>query len=94
MCITVIVVTMQAFKRGLRYPQYVYLLYGWYRHQWWHISSDNDNVTCTRSQMEQVLERSILVTQYPEILNRSQITDTGEVTCIQPALYRMDVIST
>ena len=30
--------------------------------------------------MEQVLDRSLLVTQYPEILNQSEITDTGEVS--------------
>ena len=69
---------LQAYKRGFRYPQYVYIMYGWYRNQWWYPVS-GENVTCNNSQMEQVLERSLTVTQYPQIMNRSEVTDTGEV---------------
>ena len=69
----------QASKRGLSYPQYVFIVYGWYRYQWWY-PSKNDNITCNITEMEQVLDRSLLVTQYPDILNQTEITDTGEVS--------------
>ena len=74
-------VVIQAFKRGWQYPQYVYLFYGWYRDQWWFPVKE-DNITCNSSQMEQVIERSLIITQCPEILNRSEITDIGIVSPI------------
>ena len=78
-------VAIQAAKRGWQYPQYVYLLYGWYIDQWWYPMKE-DNITCNRSQMEQAIERSLTITQYPEILNRSEITDIGMVNSVSEHL--------
>ena len=71
---------IQAVQRGWQYPQYVFLLYGWYQDQWWYPL--NGDILCNSSQMEQVIERSLTITQFPEILNQSKTTDTGTVNPI------------
>ena len=72
---------MQAAKRGWQYPQYVFMVYGWYWEYWWYPVKE-DNITCNISQMEQALERSLAISQCPEILDQSEITDTGMVNLI------------
>ena len=84
-CTLCSLVVIQAFKRRWQYPQYVFIVYGWYREQWWY-PVETDNITCNSSQMEQVIERSLIITQCPEILNRSEITDIGLVSSIEIAI--------
>ena len=74
-------IPLQAAKRGWRYPQYVFMVYGWYREQWWYPEKE-DNITCNIFQMEQAIERSLAINQCPEILDQSEITDIGMVNSV------------
>lgn len=54
---------MQAFKRGLMYPQYAWITFDWYPHQWW--KNTVDGVDCTDDQLEQFLDRVLSLRRYP-----------------------------
>ena len=45
------------------YPSYAWLLYGWYSVEWWRTS--NVAVNCSEDQLAAVLERALVVQQYP-----------------------------
>ncbi len=69
----------QASKRGLTYPNYAWILYGWYREDWW--MSDNPS-SCTNAEMEAFVEkaRPIVVQQYPTADHLNESTDSGIVS--------------
>ena len=82
----------QAFKRGWRYPQYVFIIFGWYNDNWFH--PVNGDINCTISEMEQTLNLAILVSQLAEILDRSQTTESGKVylPLIHNHIYNIAII--
>ena len=55
---------MKAYSRGIYYPDYGWLLHGWYNEDW--ILSD-PSVHCTTQQLTKVVERGIVVQQYTEV---------------------------
>ena len=65
----------KAYQTGRTYPKYLFMTYAWYADEWWI----SDDVNCTGSEMEEVLEFSLALTPYPEIEDRNAITDEGVV---------------
>ena len=55
---------MKAYNRGIYYPDYGWLLHGWYNEDW--LLSD-PSVHCTTQQLTKVVERGIVVQQYTEV---------------------------
>ena len=42
--------------------RYAWILYGWYSEEWWRSS---DDVNCSEDELAAVLERALVVQQYP-----------------------------
>ena len=52
---------LQAFQEGKYYPDYDWILYGWYRNNWW----TRTPTSCNSSQLLTALERAIILQPYP-----------------------------
>ena len=52
----------QASKSARRYPDYAWILYGWYSEEWWR---STNGVNCTEEELVSVLERALVIQQYP-----------------------------
>ena len=55
----------QAYRRGLHYPKYVFITFGWYVKQWWEVDSTTNN--CTAEERGRVVLYSLaaLSSQFP-----------------------------
>ncbi len=51
----------QAYLKGLTYPKYVWLTYGWYQDRWWTEEVNPEPINCTDHQLAEVLHRSFLL---------------------------------
>ena len=76
----------QAYIEGMTFGNsYVWLLFAWYQDNWWQdepVSRSIYNpITCTTSELEEILERAILIDHFPFVPpeNRSMTTDAGMV---------------
>ena len=70
---------LQAYNEGLRYPKYLFLLYGWYEQNWW-MKDPGDMLNCTKEERETVLEYSLAIQVDEFITDDSAIADTGIVS--------------
>ena len=52
----------------MRYPDYTWILYGWYSNEWWRSTSD---VNCSEDELAAMLERALVIQQYPIADNMS-----------------------
>ena len=52
---------VQAFQEGKYYPDYVWILYGWYSNNWW----TRTPTPCNSSALLTALERAIILQSYP-----------------------------
>lgn len=48
---------MQAYKKNLRLPQYLFVTIGWYRDFWW--TESYPNLTCTVEEIESMILSSL-----------------------------------
>jgi hypothetical protein len=81
---------MQAFEYGIRYPQYIFLLYGWYSPNWWvGTKEEQDNLRnipafsdCTVEQRASVVRYSLapLTAEFLHDQNESAIISSGIVS--------------
>ena len=74
---------IQAYHKGLRYPQYVWITHGWYPEQWWNISQEiNGNQTekCSGEEMTAFLIGIIAIQPFPTADNRYVQTESGMVS--------------
>ena len=71
------ILSLQAYKRGMTYPRYAFITYGWYRNHWWVSQGD---INCTVQEMEKVLNHSLAVFAYPRIQNSMEVVDAGIVS--------------
>ena len=73
---------LQAYTRGLRYPQYMFMTYGWFPDLWWE--QQDADLNCTADQRNLVLNHTLALLQYdfPEHLNGTAATDTGLVSVL------------
>ena len=55
---------MKAYNRGIYYPDYGWLLHGWYNEDW--LLCD-PSVYCTTQQITKVIDRGIVIQQYTEV---------------------------
>ena len=65
---------LQAAKRGLTYPKYVWIAYDWYPRGWWK------TVDCDVDQVQDFLNRMISLRRYPAADDSSALTDAGIVS--------------
>ena len=70
---------LQAAKRGLTYPRYVWMAYDWYPRGWWKHAKPDDKVDCDTEQLQRFLERAISLRRYPAPDDNSKKTDAGIV---------------
>ena len=52
---------IKALARGMIYPEYVWMSYGWYTEKWW-LEEDTD---CTAEQMQRAIARSLAIHHFP-----------------------------
>ena len=45
------------------YPNFAWILYGWYSEEWW--KTPDAAVNCSADQLAAVLERALVIQQYP-----------------------------
>jgi len=68
----------EEFDPAFHYRSYVWITLGWYREQWWKAEVAQDNqVNCTDAELEQLLERTIAIQQFPVAENRTVPTDVS-----------------
>ena len=72
--------SMQAAKRGLTYPKYVWIAYD-YPQGWWKQSSE-DGADCDSNMLQTFLESVISLRRYPAPDDSSAKTDAGIVSCV------------
>ena len=60
------------------YPNYAWILYGWYSEEWWR--SPDAAVNCSEDELAAVLERALVVQQYPITDNTSHVAVGGVVS--------------
>ena len=53
---------VQTYQEGKYYPDYVWILYGWYSNNWW---TRTGSTSCDSSQLLTALERAIILQSYP-----------------------------
>ena len=75
----------QAFKKGMTYPRYVWLTYGWYRKDWWRAEGSAIPVNCTDAQLAMVLNNSLAIIPYPNN-DLSQPTVTN-IVCMKSSQH-------
>ena len=69
--------SLQAHNRGMTYPRYAFITYGWYGNYWWVPQGD---INCTVQEMEEVLNHSLALFAYPRIQNSLEVVDAGIVS--------------
>lgn len=67
--------SLQAAKKGLTYPKYVWIAYDWYPRGWWKSVED-----CAVEQVQKFLNRVISLRRYPAANDSSAQTDAGIVS--------------
>ena len=82
---------MQAFEDGIRYPQYIFLFYGWYENNWWVGTEEEQDLLrnmsafsgCTAEQRASVVPYSLapLLAEFLQDQNESTIISSGIVSC-------------
>lgn len=55
---------VQAYRRGMKYPKYVFLMYGTYEPQWWTMENEA-SVGCSVQERAEVLEFSLAAAHFP-----------------------------
>ena len=53
----------QAYKSGMMYPDYVWMLHNWYNTDWWKSTESG----CTFGEMKSMLNKQIVIDHYPRI---------------------------
>ncbi len=71
---------LQAYLKGLTYPKYVWLTYGWYQDRWWTEEMNPEQTNCTDHQLAEVLHRSLVLQLIPNLNDLNTTTDTGLVS--------------
>ena len=76
---------LQAFQAGIYYPQYQFVVIGWYGNQWWVGDSDFQQYLlskygCTIANRETALAYSISVLQDEFASDLSKVVDSGTVS--------------
>ena len=61
----------------MKYPDYAWILYGWYSEEWWRSTSD---VNCSGDELAIMLERALVIQQYPIADNTSTNSVGGLVS--------------
>ena len=64
----------------MKYPNYAWILYGWYSEEWWRSISD---VNCTENEIATVLERALVIQQYHPTNNSSTLAIGGLVKSLR-----------
>ena len=69
-------IILQAQKRNMTFPGYVWITQGWYSEQWWM----EEDTNCTREEMKSFLRGAIAISHFPTASNENDTTDSGIVS--------------
>lgn len=42
----------QAYKEGMLFPKYIWMIIGWYSNNWWHLKEDEHEIGCNQTEMD------------------------------------------
>ena len=84
-------VLLQGASIGYHYPNYLWIVPGWYSDNWWREFPDYlTTLNCTLTQVEQVLNRSLTFLPVPGNINS---TTAGDITTLlNPSSYAADAV--
>ena len=79
---TMFTLSPQAFQRGLRYPQYMFITYAWYTPGWWKLQPAAENLSCSSDDRASVLPRALAMIHFDteENFDLESPTDTTIVS--------------
>ncbi len=69
---------MQAYKKDIRYPNYLIIFMGWYQGEWWLVEEGG----CTPDEKKTILSRSLSVHHFTNSVPNDRITKSGIVSVI------------
>jgi gamma-aminobutyric acid type B receptor len=82
----------EAYKRGIVYPKYQLLVYGWYSVGWWR-ESDSARLDCSQDQLNSVLPHAMGPIQAEFYSNLSLVTEGGLTAAEFEKLYYSKISS-
>ena len=75
---------IQAYVRGYRYPNYMWLTHSWYKTKWWAESINQpEPMICSDDQLESLLRGTIAIDLFPSVSDSTAPTDVGLVSNLQ-----------
>ena len=74
-----LIIFIKALARGMVYPEYVWMSYGWYTQNWW---LDVEDTSCTADEMKRAIRRSLAIHHFPIPTSEEEDapTDVGYVS--------------
>ena len=77
----ILLLLLQAARRNLTYPRYVWITFGWYPDSWWTQAVSTVYVPCTDEELEAFIlnARMIQIRQYPTPNDIDETTIAGIV---------------
>ena len=71
---------IKALARGMIYPEYVWMSYGWYTQNWW--LDEHEDTSCTADQIKRAVWRSLAIHHFPIPTSEEEDapTDVGYVS--------------
>ena len=84
----------EEFDPAFHYRSYVWITLGWYHQLWWRVEvAQDDQVNCTDTELDMLLERTIAVQHFPTAENRTASTDVSLVgvmsTCGDVGMFKL-----
>ena len=73
---------MQAYKRGIRYPKYQFLMFGWYEEGWLEEPGSIKELDCTLEERIRTLDYALAVEMLDFNTNASVVTEGGLVSAV------------
>ena len=73
---------MQAYKRGLHYPKYQFLMFGWYAEGWLKEPGSIKKLDCTLEERIRTLDYALAVEMLDFNTNASLVTEGGLVSAV------------
>ena len=92
-CVAIfLVLFVQAYRRGLKYPRFTFLHAAWWSDQWWR-GKVTEGHNCTIEERETVVEYSLAVLLYEFIENDDDVAETGLVSYVYAKKNAVAMIS-
>ena len=80
---------IKAHARGMIYPEYVWISYGWYTEKWW-LEEDTD---CTTDQMQNAIQHSLAIHHFPTPMSEEENAPTDVVYVSNSSMHHKHMLN-